>query len=434
VATTLLLQLLDEGLRAQKHRAQLEVAGGSLLVQADAAGLATVDAVLADLEAGEAFLRIPWEVELRLGDAAPVTWTGVARPGERFAVGERKAIGYLGAQDVNVASDSGVAEPETHHALLGATLHLTLANLSDGKRLIEGCLDLAELVELETFDPGTPDLGLLQLPEVATAQVRFAGLDEAYVHLSGLPAPLGDATLVVRVALRQAELGTATWRVHDVHALTGRPRRGAPVSAGGFGVDPSGVRREDLPVHDAGALTALLGGSIDEAAPLWSDGLLFVRPGSSAAKAADELLPALEAHLTAGTLQLSAGPVSATLPVVGGREARLVVGTERRRATEVDSQLAPSTWMPIVEVERTFDGLVLEGRPLADAFRGTVRVTDDRLLGVVPEPESGLAALQRLERTRRGSSVEVLASADADRVLLPEGPTGPAVLARFQRR
>lgn len=436
VPSTLLLQLVDEHLRATNHRAQLELAGGSLLVQAEPAGRAAVDTVLADLEAAGAFLRIPWQAELHLGDGAPLAWSGVARPGERFALGERRAVGYLGAQDVNVASDSGVAEPETHHALLGATLHLTLSNLSDGSRLIEGCLDLAELVELETFDPDTPDLGLLQLPEVTTAQVRFAGLDQATVQLTGLPDPLGDATLVVRVARRAAEVAYSAWRVHDVHALTRRPPQGAPIAAGGFGIDARGgaPRSEALPSHDAAALAALLGGSFEEGAPLWSDGLLFVRPRSSAATAASALLPALEAHLVAGSLQVRAGELSATVDVVGGREARLVVGTERRRATEVDSQLAPSSWMPILEVERTFDGLVLGGQPLAGTFRGAVRVTGGRLLGRVPEPESGLAALQRLERTRRGSSVELLATAESEQVILSESRTGSAVHARLLRR
>jgi len=432
VSVTTLHQLVEEALRQEDQRAHLEVTGDLLLLRGDGRAQETVDGVLADLARLDEHLRIDWQVQLSIADQPRRTWTGSSRSGERTSLGARRTVAYIGSQDVNVASDSGVAEPETHHALLGATVHLTCSNLEGGDHLIEGCLDLAELVELVNFDPGTPDLGLLQLPEVASAQVRFAGRNRAEVLLEGLPAPLGGATLVVTTARALEETAPNAWRPFDLAALTRRPPRPLPLEAGGMGV-PLGQEPAAVPApHDAGALASLLGSrGLEASAPLWTGNLLLVQAGSTTVQEASRLLSTLEAHLIEGTLQVSAGPLRATFTAVAGRPARLAVGVERRRATEVGSQLAPSVWMPIVEVERTFDGLVLEGSPGSGRFRATVRQTWGEVLETVPEQDSGLAALQRLERGRRGGAFELSPTAQDLQVLLPEAAGGPSVSARY---
>lgn len=436
VPVTLALRLIDEALRAKNLEARLEATDGRLLVQGDDAAVAQVRAILGELEALETALRMDWTASLVLGDEPTRTWSGSARSGERFPVGMRTSTGYLGNQDVNVASDSGVAEPEMHHALTGATLHVSASRLQAGGAVLEVTLDLADLVALERFDPGTPDLGQLQLPAVATCQVRACGLDQVTIDLAGLPVTAGQARLELTVTPRPAVRSTGFWQVVDVSALTRRARAPLAVDSGRHGFDG----RRELVAEEAtrfttGGIASLVDGAFSDTPTLWSEHILFVPTDvdGDPVAATLQLVSALEAGSQAGRLHVQQGALMASFPVLDGHPARIVVGREQRHASEVGSQLAPSTWMPIVEVERVFNGLVLDGVATGPAFRGSIRETTGMVVERVEESVSGLAAVERLQRTQRGSSVELLDSAPEAGVLLPQAPSRPAVLARFQR-
>src|SRR5439155_16444068 len=70
----------------------------------------------------------------------------------------------------------------------------------------EGLLDLAEVARIESFDPETPELGIVQEPVVETAQAVFAGVVESgaslEVDLSGTGLSQPDWTLSVRATAR----------------------------------------------------------------------------------------------------------------------------------------------------------------------------------------------------------------------------------------
>jgi hypothetical protein len=437
----ILLQLVDEALRAGGTPARLEVLADRLMVQGNDAARAAAARVLGELDALERRLEVEVRADLTLAGGPQTSWTWRARSGERMALGERRAIAYVGDQDVNVATDSGVAEPETHYALTGRTLHLTVSRLSGGRTLIEGTLDLCSLIELTTFDPDTPDLGSLQLPSLATTQVTFAGLDQVTVQLEGLPGDLGGAQLTLRTKVGPAA-GTGgaeppgSWRVFDLAALARRPPRLGEVDPGPSGVKGFRPGRAENTTVDPGALAALVSGDLlSSAPPIWTETLLFLPTDSPAASQSAEgvaaLVAALESGLIPGELEVRQGDLLAQLPVVAGRPARIVVGIERRAVVDIGTQLAPSTWMPQPILARTFAGLVLTGAARGGRFTGSVRETQVDLLETLPEDLVGLAAMQRLEHRRRAGSVVLTPAAQVSEVLLGPREGSDAIQARF---
>ena len=421
IPVAVLMQLLDTSSGQGPSRPRLQVSGETLLVQGSPDAVRAVDATLSSLAALEEQLKIDWQVELTTGDGQSRSWDGSSRSGERVPLGERHVVSYLGSYDVNVTSDAGIATPETHRALLGTTAHLSFSTLKGGGHLIEGCLDVAQLIGLDDLDPETPDLGILQLPQVKTAQVRFAGIDKAVVTLDGPRVPHGGLKLVIRAGPARPSPGAGPWLIHDLAALTRPAPRPARIDAGDLGSQPGASRPRPSAAHDVGTLASLLdSGSLDGSPPLWAGSLLLLPRGSGLEAQAQELLVALEKELRPGTLHLSSDGLQATFTVIAGRETRLAVGVERRRACEVTSLLAPSIWMPVLQVERTFDGIVLEGRVSGGRLAGSLWETSSDELGGASEADNGVATLQRLERNQRGRSVDLPPSAESGSVVLPE--------------
>lgn len=435
IPVALLMQLLEGDLPQGAPSPQIRVSGETLLIQDDPEGLRAVDEVLRGLSLLEDQLRIAWQVELSTGDGQTLSWSGSSRSGERIPLGQRRVVTYLGTHDVNVTSDAGIATPQTHRALLGPTAHLTFSKLKGGGHLIEGCLDVADLVSLKELDPETPDLGMLQLPEVATAQVRFAGRDQAVVSLKGPRVPSGGLTLEITTApgsSSAAPPNLGPWLLHDLAALTRLAPRPSPVEVGKLGSQPSPTKNQPSAAQDVGILASLLNdGRLDGPRPIYAGSLLLVQRESSAATHVHALLAALEEDLRPGTVLLSMEGLQATFPVISGREARLVIGIENRRACEVDALLAPSIWMPILQVERTFDGLVLDGAVSGERFVGSIWESTSLILEGSSEAHNGVASLQRLERTRRGCSVDLLPTAKQGSEVLAERAGTQAVRIHF---
>ena len=413
----ILLQLLEEELRDSPDAARLEVGGERLLIAGSADAVTRIDRVLAGLAAFERHLTASYTASLTIGEGESSTWQGRLGPGEGVALGVRRTLSYLGDQDVNVASDSGVATPETHQALLGRTLHLSISPLIDGHHLIEGTLDLSELGDLRTFDPESADMGLVELPRLNTAQVRFSSIDEADILLTGLPAPLERVELLVRVPVVEPTAVDAPWQVFDLAALTQPAPPLHMVEGGELGEESAPAPPSPPKAWDAGTLASLAGTGAGPA-PLWSGHLLFVRRGSPAEERTRELLTELESHLTPFRVELRWDGVRAELPLVRGREARLVAGVEERHVTGVGSQIAPSTWMPQLHVARTFDGVLLSTAIEASQLQGWLRMTSSEPAKRADSKRTGLTAIELLQRAVRGRSVSVPLTALGEEITL----------------
>lgn len=456
-----LLQLVEEDLRRLRLTADLELAPGTLLVRGEPRAVEAVGVLLDGLRPWDAALRVDLEVELgpapggssesappnraepragpraglRVGLRARVR----VRSGERVALGARRRHPYLGDYDVNVTSDAGVAEPDILHAMLGATVHLTASRLEGGHQvLLEGLLDLAQLEELERFDPDTPDLGVVEEPRVAYAQVAFAARvsagETARVELRGLPLdpPDWDLSLTPRTRT-DPPTPAGGWVPLDVAAIAhpspflpapnlgfGGPGRRAP----GAGAPGAG---EALP---AGTLARLLGGEeLSAAEPLWSERLLLLPPGDPGLLVrARDLVRAVEAALQGGTrLAVERGATRVSLPAVAGRPVRVLVGREFRRLVDYRTQLAPESWMPQPEIARFVDGFCLQGRLDGALLTGAVWAVAARDGGGLEVGDVGVGRLQRVMSTEEGRPV-ALDRGDR-RELLAQGPTGPPIRA-----
>lgn len=428
IPQSMLLQLLEDHVDSADTPAAIELSGEQLFVFAEPGGHAAVEEALSALEGIGEQLEIELSVSLSSFGQEPGNWRRSVMSGTRSAFGVRRSASYLGSHDVNVATDSAVAEPEVHQALLGHTVHITASRLPSGRVLIEGTLDLARMDTLGSFDPDTVDLGILHLPEVQVLQVRFAGIDRVRVEVdSGNEEESG----LVVTATPGPVSGSGPWRAFDVSAFTRATNDLRPVETGQLGERP-GNEPDGRATLDAGALASLVStGAFD---PIqWTSDLLIVDRGGDGEDAIHELCTALEASLVAGTVATGLEESTIRFPVVSGRQARLVTGIERRAATEVSSTLAPSTWMPILDVERHFDGLVIHVMPNSAGANAsgvqTARVDEER----IEEAVAGLSALQRIERLRRGGSVKLDPSAPGATELFPAGPAGPQVSVRLTR-
>ncbi|MCB9916197.1 MAG: hypothetical protein H6828_13800 [Planctomycetes bacterium] len=445
-----------------------------LLARGDADQMEWVRAELAGLAAAGARRELAYrawlvpgrlaadELRARLApDAAlPETWTqwsGTAPSGLSVAFGRRTQRAFLADYEVNVATDSGVADPVVGTLLTGTTLHLEGARVDGGRRVhVRGLLDLAQPGELERFDPHSPDLGQLDQPHVRALTLRFSGVvapgELLTVEIAGAPLDQPEWTLFVGAvgapeADADAEHGWALVS-HDLLSREGpRLEPFAPgAGLGGQAALPS-LRPADEPTS-AGALagTADLGaqGSGAQGAragrvlPLLHRAehftLFAATPESREARAGlERIVAALEApRLRTETITLTHGALRLRFPVASGEPTRVLVGSERPLLVDYHTEIAPNTWMPAPVVERCFDGLAWQGRRDARGFHA--QAFESRTLEVVrrDRQEAGLGAMQ-LPTREVHEGAATLTSGDTARLWDP-GAAGDALTVSVEAR
>ena len=418
-----------EDLRARL--AELDAAGQRLEIAVDAWLVPTAE------QAGDGESLPPFAAEARERGLA---WSTRARSGEEVFLGEREARPFVAGYDVEVATDSGVAAPIVGRVVLGRTLHLIASRTADGERvLLEGILDLAELERVDTFDPGTPDLGEVEQPVVRSVQVAFAGAvasgEPLSVVVRGAPLAEPDWTLwiVPRAQAEPAPREGAGWELVDLSLLARAPRE-LP------GLDPGASLSQDLGEQglprlvEAIAPSSLAAGAGDRRGgsfPTFSERLVLVERGDgSAARALRELAGALEEpRLRTATVEVALGDLSVVLPVAHGAHARVRVGAERTWLVDYDAEIAPDTWMPSPDVQPAFDGLAWQGVLSDDAVQcaywiagtagASARTADQAKLGALQLParrfRAGAATL------RRGVAARELLTADGGGATLRAG-------------
>lgn len=474
-ATQLHVATLLGWLEDDAARRKLAVRFGSsappLLVRGSPEALASVRSILAELDAIDAARAIElraWflegaadvvgsrvdraTLERLVGARAP--WaTRSVRSGASAMLGVRARQSYLASYAVEVATDSGVADPEFGTIVTGRTLHVRAFKSSGGGVHVEGLLDLAELGALDTFATGTPDLGSLQVPRVDVLQVAFAGSvaqgDALAVVIRGAPLASRDLTLLVqarvapaqvvpaRAATTPADDGAAgstlrgidlAWLASSAYELP-LPLPGHACELG-RALEPT-VLREGLSAASVAQIADDLGRSGSRAArspALWTPAW-FIAPADESATwseltglvAAGEN-PALEPF----EFVLAHGDLRVVAPAAPGSTLRVLAGRERTLLVDYGVQVAQQSWMPSPNVEHVFDGLLFQG-----ALAGDALVCDAWIAGSTNErdlerKESGIGRVRQLERLCASTHAE-LPRAAAARTLIEAGAAGAAL-------
>lgn len=450
-----LAQMLVEDARAHGSRLELFRGTPALLARGDAAAISAARDRIAELERAAANLEIELDVRLaptREKDAqsehSQALAPGVARvtSGDEAFFGTRKSSAFVSGFSVEVAADSGVAQPLIGSALYGATLHLRAARVGGGKRVhLCGLLDIAELVEIARFDPETPDLGAVQEPSVRCAQAVFAGVVDSggtltvSIESSSLAQP--DWTLTIQAATHPdeapAERDARGWSLINCAFLASDPPSLAACRPGS-GLEHRTESSERATLHPGlppSAIAAALATSSDGTSPPgppvhWSNQVLFV-PSSDAAlvQAARDLASGVESlRLATGRVEIRSGKLlHAELPVTEGFPARFVCGLERSFVTGYSAEIAPQTWISSPAVEIAFDGLCVDVNAGSASAACTAWSATSQPPLEMPRKDAQLGKLQILTRSLRSDGARIVRD-EPLRMLLPllPGPDGKA--------
>lgn len=446
---SLATQMLEELARARGSKLEFLRAAPTLLVRGDDELVQAARTLLADLGAQGERLDIELSCELASGGQAAnaLRTRARVRSGDETFFGARRTRAFVSGFDVEVAADSGVAQPTRGNALHGPTLHVRATRVDGGRRVhLQGLLDLAELGDVARFDPDTPDLGVIEEPLVSSVQIAFAGVVDSggtlQVTLQGAALPSPDWTLTLG-ATTKADVEPAAdapgWTLLDVAFLASEPRALESVDPGGqlaregnFGL--AAQAPQALP---AAAIAAAIdqertsgGAGRNTRAPLyWTNELLFVpRSEPALLRAAKALVRAAEsARLVTGRIELKRGNFSVSLPSCEGHLARVSSLQERPYLTEYHSELAPQTWMPSPQMELVRDGWRVDLAPYGGALTCEAWSARSETPLAIPKLDAQLGILQVLRRTLWTESARITRK-EAARSLFSAEPSGPGVL------
>ena len=427
VAPSLLSQLIAENF----SRSSLSLLPNSrpLMVRAADGDHQELQAILAALDAAGDSLQIRVEAALLPGiletppalSDAPAWYSGELRTGDSLTFGARTEVSFLGGYEVDVATDSGAADPLRSSAATGETIHLRCSRVQGGRAVhVEGVLDLSALMETSAFDPDTPDLGEVEQPRLSVAQLAFSGVVEPgaplRVTLKGA-GTFGDRTLFIRASTKQdLAAPTAGWAVRDLAFLASA---GLPLEPPQPGLDTTSELTPPMPRPAAevtpGSLVGLLSGrSASGGAPtrIYSTERLLLIPAQSlkALAETEALIQAMEAPLlTQRACTVNFGDLKAELPATHGRIVRVLVGEEQPLLVDYRTEIAPNTWMPSPVTELLFDGVCFEAACETDALSGRFWVSDTLSVQVTSSSFANLGALQKVERSFAGGGLLVRA-------------------------
>jgi hypothetical protein len=339
-------------------------------------------------------------------------WSGEVRSGDTIAFGVRHDHSFVGGFDVEVASDSGVAEPHRSSAFYGETLHLTCCRVRNGEAVhVEGLLDLATLASVENFDPDTPDLGMVEQPRLSLCQIAFSGVATpdapVRVVIRGADA-FGDRTLII-TANTQPDPGPPSlgWVVRDLAFLGSQ---GLPLSAPQPGLRHMSNSKAMLPPSHAPTSPASLVGLLTERGSslgaetgrIHSTERLLLIPAADQASLArtDALVGAMEAPLLSEMrCVVRHGDTQIEFPTTHGRTARVLLGEEQPWLVDYYSEIAASTWMPTPVTEVAFEGVCVEGRSTAGTLHAHWWLASTSNATITSSNKANLGALQQLDRT-----------------------------------
>lgn len=440
-----LAQMLGEDARANGSRIEFFRGTPGLLARGDAAAVSAARERIAELERAAANMEIELSLRLVAGrdrdpkntqSTALVPSTARIASGEEAFFGSRENHGFIGGYSVQVAANSGVAQPLLGSALSGTTVHVRAARVEGGNRIhLLGVLDVAELVEIVSFDPDTPDLGLLQEPIVRFAQCIFSGVVDnggtLEVRIEGSPLAEPDWTLAIQATThsdaQRKEGSERGWTVIDCAFLAADPPA-LPISRPGAGLDfrPGTVERGQLypglpPAAIAASLQTAGESPVAARQPVhWSNHLLIIPNSEPAlARAAQALVSGAEAQrLTSGRIEIRQGKLHADLPVNEGFPARFLAGAERSYVVGYSAEVAPQTWIASPGVEVALDGLCVDVDASSTSALCSYWSAVSAVPVELPRKDSQLGKLQLLARRLRADGTRIPRDEPA-RILLP---------------
>ncbi len=437
------LQILEEHLRARGLRLDLRAQSGSALARGDAAALDAARALVRELDQSAAALDVALEVTVKTAGRPDAVFRRRARSGEEVFFGAREVRSFVAGFDVQVAQDAGQAEPRVGSALSGLSLHVRPTRLGGGARVhLDVLFDAAAVARVERFDPGTPDLGTIDQPEVRSAQIACAGSVESgqalEIALQGA-GPGDGATLVsIRAATNPDAAGPdSTWTVLDLAFLGARPRALLPLDPGTRLEGPAAAEEPAAPMLAPAAAAALLDADRSPSdtrggrtVMYWTDTLLVLpRADTARVQNARSLLRAVEdARGATAFATVESGALRARFPISPGRPARLLAGTERPYVVDYALEVAPQIWMPYPIVERAFDGLSVELRPGSGEAACAVWRSTTAAVATAELDAAQMGRLQLLERAQRTGAGGVRPGAEP--AVLLEGPEPVSVAIR----
>jgi hypothetical protein len=379
-----LIELLEQDARRAGTELRCLRTAPPLLARGSAEGLARARALLEDLDLAGRSQQVVLEVTLTPAGAAPRTYTQTVRSGEGVTFGIEESHGFLADFDVDVASGGGTANPVFGRALTGERVLVRAWRTPDGKgAFLIGTLDLSELTSIGSADPGSTDLGKIDVPYVRSVVARFSGrIDsgkELGVSVSGAPLARPDWTLTVRATTEP--VATATWRVAELAWLeSALPDAGdLPVPGAGLFV----LERHDFDQRALEPLSsAILWGELEAsfAARRAERPLFAVAPGIIVAPAADEriwmeldgLLDAAQRSRSAThAVEVRAGALVVRTMSAEGVDLRVQAGEERTALIDFDTEIAPEYWMAEPRVARVFDGVMVQARLVGSELLGS---------------------------------------------------------------
>jgi hypothetical protein len=431
-----LVQMLSEESRARGLRLEFFRGTSGLLARGDANAIGAASERIADLERAAATMEIDLDVRVTAGAAdaraaspppasAAATSTARVASGEEAFFGARESHGFISGYSVEVAADSGVAQPALGSASTGTTVHVRAARVEGGKRVhLSGVLDVAELAESATFDPQNPDLGIVQEPTVKSAQACFSGVVESggvlevKIRSSALSQP--DWTLAIRATTQvdeqPSDAAASGWTVIDCAFLAMEPSALAPVRPGS-GLDQR-LAFSDRAPPSTGVPPSAIAAALESASDApsgarqpvhWSNSLLFVpRADPALARAALSLARGAEAlRLATGRVTIQRGSLRAELPVTAGFPARFFTGTERPYVVGYAAEVAPQTWVAAPSVEVACDGLCVD----VEAGKGSAQcafwLAASGAASDVQRKDAQLGRMQVLSRSLRADGARV---------------------------
>jgi hypothetical protein len=455
-----LVQMLTEESRARGLRLEFFRGTSGLLARGDANAIAAANERIAELDRARAIMDVELSVRVTAGSAAATsdthtgatsethtgaTATSAARvaSGEEAFFGVRDSHAFISGYSVEVAADSGVAQPALGSASTGTTVHVRAARVEGGKRVhLSGVFDVAELAEVATFDPQNPDLGIVQEPTVKSAQACFAGVVESggvlevKIHSSALSQP--DWTLAIQASTQldepPSDATALGWTVIDCAFLALEPMPLSPARPGS-GLDHRLTFSDRAPSSSGmppSAIAAALESASDAPSGMrqpihWSNSLLFVpRADPAVARSALSLARGAEAlRLSTGRVTIERSGLRVDLPVSAGFPARVFAGAERPYVVGYAAEVAPQTWVAAPTVELACDGLCVDIDASRTAAQCAFWIASSGAAADIQRKDAQLGRMQLLSRSLRADGAHIAAD-EPPRSFLSTLPTSGA--------
>jgi len=354
-------------------------------------------------------LQIEIQVTVQVGQDDPARQFGWLPSGGHLALGEVQQRGFVGSWRSEIAADSAVAEPELWTAQTGWALFLHASRQPQGAGLLlAGSFRLNTQTGHGSFDPETPDLGLIEQPQIQQTRLDFARMLETGQSLE-LQATRGGQEIRVTIeASSPAELPRpAAWTVIE--------------TAGLWPELPWLQEDNQHSPWPPSSIAAILASSGLEGSPLWAGNLLLIPPGSEELAAqALRLIDALSAAPSNSLLSASMGQDAALIPCVRGLPFGVRMTQVTTAMTGYRTDLATDAWIAEPQVQTLVNGSRIMGilgsgnstltwHQQAMTERGRIQAPELAYLGSLEWIAEGTRSGE-LHLDHQGSEVQVAAS------------------------